>query len=539
MEDNNKLSVSVDETVFDGQTEQGVELDYVLPDYCPDIFKILSCALTPGTVSYTVSNDGRLNIDGIVYIKVLYLAENSDNVQCIDQRYTYSKTVDMSRGGFAAEPVVTLQMKSDYCTCRAVSPRRIDVRGAVSCRIKATASVEYTLPKMPDGLQVRYEEMSCCGKTLCAQKQLTIREEIDTGASGIAFILQCNATPRITDLRVIADKAVLKGTVTVNALYGTFSDSSESPENSGASDTEKMTADIPISAILDIDGITSAHRNFPEICVMNCELLPKTDSGILSCELLVECRVRAQLDDTVRIATDAYSTEYETELTTNLLKVSSEPQTLSQNITVHTDMNVDKGEIRSVWDAASELKNAVCRPEENGLKLTGQLCIAVYGVNTDGVPFFCEKQEPIEQVIAAENVNDSTLVDFTANVIDTGFAIKPDGNLEITSTITLDASLHNIKPVEAIGSVTVLEDQPKQKSDEFALRICYLDGSTDVAAVSPKAAHDASQIRATGAKADCWSIAKRYNTTVKAIMEENDIENCDEPLCGMIVIPTV
>ena len=108
------------------------------------------------------------------------------------------------------------------------------------------------------------------------------------------------------------------------------------------------------------------------------------------------------------------------------------------------------------------------------------------------------------------------LVDFTANVIDTGFSIKPDGNLDITSTINFEAVLHNITPIEAINTVTVHEDQPKQKSDEFALRICF-----------------------TGDKADCWNIAKRYNTTVKAIMEENNIENCDESLSGMIVIPTV
>lgn len=515
MEENTKPIVCVDEVVFDGQTEQGVELDYVLPDYCPDIFKVLSCTLNPAIVSYNASGDGRLNIDGIVYIKVLYTAEGSENVQCIDGRYTYSKTVDMSRKNIA-DPIISLQMKPDYCSCRAVSPRRIDVRGAVSCRIKASASVEYALPDIPDGLQVRTTEIDCCGKTLFAGKQMTVREEIDTGAAGIAFIMQCRAIPKITDLRVIADKAVLKGTVTINALYGV--PDTENLENSGAADTEKMTADIPISAILDIDGITSSHRTFPEISVMNCELIPKSDSGILSCELLVECRVRAQLEDTLSIATDVYSTEYDTEFTSNLLKISSEPRTLSQNITIHSNISTDKGEIRSVWDAASELKNAVCRPDDNGgLTLSGQLCITVYGSNTDGVPFFCEKQEPIEQSVTAENITPDTQVDFTANVIDTGFSIKPDGNLEITSTIGLDASLHTARTIEAIDTVTIREDQPKPKSDEFALRICY-----------------------TNDKTDCWSIAKRYNTTVAAIMEENDIESSDEPIDGgVIIIPTV
>lgn len=512
MEDINRPSICVDESIFDGQTEQGVELDYVLPDYYPDIFKVLSCTLDPQIVSYNVSGDCRLNIDGIVYIKVLYLAENSDNVQCVDQRYTYSKIVDMNRGSQpASEPVVTLRMKPDYCSCRAVSPRRIDVRGAVSCHIKASATTEYPLPDIPEGLQIRTTEVDCCGKTLSAQKQLSVREEIDTGSGGIAFIMQCSAVPKVTDLRVIADKAVLKGTVTINALYGTKD--AESAEG-GASGTERMTADIPISAILDIDGITSTHQTFPEIIVMNCELIPKPESGILSCGLLVECRVRAQHEETMLIAADVYSTEYETDFTSNLLKITTEPRTISQNITVRTDINVEKGEIRSIWDASATLTNAVCRPDGNGsIKLTGTLCVRVYGSNTDGVPFCCEKQEPIEQIISANNVTDDTTADFSANVIDTGYAIKPDGNLEITSTIALEACLHNIVPVEAIDAVTIHEDMPKPRDDEFALRICYMGDSSD-----------------------CWSIAKRYNTTVKAVMEENDIESCDEPLEGMIVV---
>ena len=75
MEETSKTAVFIDEIIFDGQTEQGVELDYVLPDYCPDIFKILSCSLTPKIVSYSVSSDGKLSLDGVVYIKALYLTE--------------------------------------------------------------------------------------------------------------------------------------------------------------------------------------------------------------------------------------------------------------------------------------------------------------------------------------------------------------------------------------------------------------------------------------------------------------------------------
>ena len=513
MEEKTLTAVHIDETVFDGAAEQGVELDYVLPDYCPDIFKILSCTLTPKIASYNVSGDGRLNLDGVVYIKVLYLAENSSDVYCIDQRYTYSKTVDLKpKSELTDPPLVTLGVKSDYCSCRAASPRRIDVRGAVSCRIKAVASSEYALPALQSGLQVRRKTVECCSKTLFAEKQTVVREEIETGASGVAFILQCDAVPKVTDLRVIADKAVLKGTVTINALYGVAN-----PETNGCSETEKMSADIPISAILDIDGITDAHRTFPEISVMNMELIPKSDSGIISCELLVMCRVRAQLEQTAEIPTDVYSTDYETEFTSTLLKISAEPRTISQNVTVRTNLVADKGEIRSVWDVSSELKNPVCRPNADGeLVLSGQLFCRAFGKSADGVPFLAEKQEAVEQVIPAADITQDTVIDFNAAVTDTGFSIKSDGTLELTCSIGFDASIHSIKPVEAISTVVVSEDKPKDRSDEFALRICYTNDSSD-----------------------CWSIAKAFNTTVRALMEENEIEDENAPLSGMIVIPSI
>jgi hypothetical protein len=65
-----KQPVRLTETIYDGQTEQGVEFDYVLPDYYPDIFKILKCQLTPRVISYSVSGS-QLFIDGVTYIKVL------------------------------------------------------------------------------------------------------------------------------------------------------------------------------------------------------------------------------------------------------------------------------------------------------------------------------------------------------------------------------------------------------------------------------------------------------------------------------------
>ncbi len=525
-----KSAVYMDETVFDGQSEQGVELDYVLPDYYPDIFKILSCTLTPRIVSCNVSGDLKLNLEAIVYIKALYLTDNSSDVHCIDQRYTYSKLIDIGKNLSdvtvdSSALRLNIIPKSDYCNCRAVSPRRLDIRGAVSCGIRAAApvhhdlfsvcsSAESTEPSTVHPLEVRTQEISCCGKTLSAEKQLTVREEIDTGAAGIGFILESNAIPRVTDLRIVADKAVLKGTITVTALYGLPGEN-----GSGCGKTEKMTADIPISAILDIEGISDNYLTMPGITIMNIELLPRTDSGMISAELSVNCTLRAVSRETVCIASDAYSVDYETDITSSRLRVCTEPRTLSRTLSVKSALAYNDGEIHSVWDCCGEIKNPVCRPNTEGaLVLTGTLCLSAYGTNSEDIPFYIEKQEPLEQIIEADNITPDSFADFTAAVTDTGFSIQGSEGIDITVTIEFNGVVENILPIEAITSVKLLEDKPKKKNTDYALRICYT-GENEAAGV--------------------WDIAKRYNTTVKALMEDNGIEDSSQPLSGMIIIPTV
>lgn len=118
MEEMNRKAdaVFMTETLFDGQTEQGVELDHVLPDYYPEIFRILKCCLSPRVISAAVSGN-KIMLDGVVLIKVLYLAENSTALHCVEQRYTWSKTVDIAgkAENLCGEPRITVVPRTDYC----------------------------------------------------------------------------------------------------------------------------------------------------------------------------------------------------------------------------------------------------------------------------------------------------------------------------------------------------------------------------------------------------------------------------------------
>ncbi len=504
-------AVFMTETLFDGQAEQGVELDHVLPDYYPEIFKILKCCITPRVTSTAVSG-GKLMLDGSAAIRVLYLSENSTAVNCLEQRYTWSKTIELGKSSEnCSEPVVTVLPRTDYCNCRAVSSRRIDVRGAVSFRITVVCASKFTLPSLPEGLQVLRREIPCTSQPIFTDRQIAVREEIETGAPGIEYIVSCDAAAHVSDVRIIANKAVIKGTVTVNALYGVHTD-----EHPGCDELEKMTADIPISQIIDLPGLTDQHSCRPEFTVKSCELLPKSDSGILSCELLLGCRCNAVSPATAEIPCDVYSTEYECSSTAASLRVPSAPRSVSGQLSVRSSVSCGSGEIESVWDCRSDMYNVICRPDGDALLVTGQLCVQAVGRCSGGVPFFEEKQEAFEQRIPAEGLTHDTSVSHRETVTETGFAIRSDGTLDVTARAEFTGELTDSTPVTAISSAVILTDKPKERAGEHSLRICY-----------------------TGTGESCWDIAKRCNTTVEAVMSENEIHDRDEEISGMIIIPMV
>ncbi|MCH5196359.1 MAG: DUF3794 domain-containing protein [Oscillospiraceae bacterium] len=504
MEKEEKQGIYAEQTIYDSVLEQSAEIDCIVPDYCPEVFRTLSGSLSPRIMSYAVSSDGKLSIDGEIIARAVYANEEGGQLCCVTGRTTFSKTVDI--GSYAENVNITLS--ESYCTCRAVSQRRIDVRGAISVGIRAFGCTTVNQPDIPDGLELKTEEISCAGKTLFSSKKLVIREEIDTGASGISFIMDSSAVPKITDLRIVADKAVVKGTVCIEALYGLAL-----PDSSASVQAEKMSADVPVSAILDVTGISDEYTVIPSVSVLGFELIPRTESGVMSCEITAECSLKAAEESKVKIASDAYSTSFETETATGKIKLGSVPKPVSQNFQLKLSVKNDT-DIASVWDARAEIRNAAARVVENDLVLSGLLRCKAYGKSADGTVFCIEKQEPFEQKLLS-GISENASVNFSTVVSGTSFAIMPDNTLEITAMCDVSGDMREIIAYDALTSAKILEDKPKQNDGEFAIRICYAD--------EPR---------------DCWDIAKEYNTTVSALLEENTADD-ENKLEGMIVVPYI
>ena len=505
-----KEPIFLSEVIFDGQTEQGVELDYILPDYYPDIFKILKCSLTPGIISYNISGT-QLYCDGVVYIKVLYASENNSAINCVEQRYTYSKTIELSKP--AEKATVRISPKVDYVNCRAISGRRIDIRGAVSCKVKAVSSRKSEIISNAENLEIKKTPILYCGDKLSANRQFVVREDIETGSGGISSVIYCDAYAETTETKIISDKVIVKGEAKVKALYLIKKD--------GEDYTEVMDATVPLSQIIDLSGVSDSHSCSTNMRIMDCSLELKADENgeirMFGCDMTVDCTVTAIIESTLAVLNDVYSTEFDIEYTKAPMKVEYAPQNMKKQLSLKTNLECGEGSLSEIYDCRCDISNIICRRNtENELIVVGQCSVQAIGKLSNGNTVCLDKNQPFEIVAETAVFTENSEIDPYITITDTSFSIVGENTIDVRVSMSVEGMLYQTRTVDVIKDIIVFTDKPKHKDTDYALKMYYADENEEI-----------------------WSIAKRFNTSLQAIMFENDLD-CEKLTAPcMLLIPIV
>ena len=129
--------------VFDGSCEVPIDTEYNLPDYCPDIQKVLKCRVVPEISSYGISED-TLRCEGVCDIRVLYLDPRGEGLKCCDFTKEFSATIKVKSAQEKA--VAWVRAAVEHVNCRAVNARRIDLHLAMSLKALAVVQRQELIP---------------------------------------------------------------------------------------------------------------------------------------------------------------------------------------------------------------------------------------------------------------------------------------------------------------------------------------------------------------------------------------------------------
>lgn len=504
-----RQGVCVNDLIYEGSLEQADDSDITLPDYCPDIQRILKCLIVP-QVTGTQASGGRITVDGAVLIRLIYVCEQG-RIHCFEQTHPFSRFVEVQN--MPEEACAQVQAKTEYVNCRAVSQRRIDVHASVTLMIKAVAPRSEELIDQAEGcgVQIRRSCVPVSSVQCCVQRGFTVSEVMELGRSQppIAQIITSCASVRVQDIKVIPNKILLKGELEVRTLYCS---------EDGNSQAEKITNCIPISQILEADGIGEDCRSDVRLEVACLEVTPKSDAEgelrLLDITARICASVCAYVDAQAPMVMDAYSTAYELSAERKIVRLARLTDTFSDTALCRGALEVPGSGVSSVMDLWSGGITVSVSVRDGQLVVSGTVTVCMLLIDSGGDIQYLERQTDYEYLRRLENGDVPVNCDPVVRAGAMDYVLSGESKVDVRIELTVTASIFEMVEKKVVTQISLMEDQPK-KTAASALTIYYCDAGENV-----------------------WDIAVRYNTTVQAIMGENQLADETVPEKCMLLIPS-
>lgn len=495
--DLNKYKFSMLDNIFQGVQEIPVDCDLTLPDYCPDIGKILKCQISAGVHSRNISGD-QLSIEGNSKLELLYSDLEKNTIRCFKTEIPFSQNLNIKNSSqFSA---ATFNIKREYINCRAVSPRRIDIHGAFSLKINVfgTKNYEITSDISSDDIKQKKSDVSFSQLSSLFQHQINISEILDLGSdkSIPEFIIKSNLNISDIECNSNNERINIRAKINIKILY-------ISDIETGKIDS--VENDIPINETIDASGVMDDNifMIIPEIIYHEEKISTDSENigNLINEDIKIMMTIFAFQDDETKIINDAYSTEYETELSCENFKFKKFSGILNENI-IHKELikNSDN-KFFKILDIWSNSYSAGFSKKDLNSSFELKINLCILAINPDFVPFYIEREIKFSKELY-ENI-DSKISDSYIFMSITGIDYKIINNdeIEVKLNIQINANMYDESEYNLVENITSNESAPKIKDLNTALTIYYANAGENI-----------------------WDIAKHYGTTIEKIQDENDID---------------
>lgn len=494
-----------------------MELDYILPDYYPEIFRIIRCTACPSVTACSVNGD-RLSYELSVELKIIYCGGNGMNICTVERRMNYSGSVDLEDNGML--PAARIIPTVEYMNCRAVTGRRIDIHGAVSVAITVTAEKMRSVISDVFGGNVllKKQQLTCPSPEIYTEKRVTVSEKLDLGSEKppVSDILRCSAVVMSSENKAIANKLAVKGDVKVNMLYACRSEDAE------GSQPEAMQFTVPYSQIMDMDGLDERYDVRSNVSVAGCELRPESDGSgdarSVECEIILLITCTAERYSEIFAVADEFSTSCETSHKTENIRIPCRPQAVDQTRTVKGTAEQHDGNIERVYDAWCEISSCDTVREEDGtLTAAGKALLCCMCAGSGGEPVICTAEVPFRfENLGSGTYSPDVTCDIEAVPLSVSYSLTSDNAAEIKAELRFGGEIRDFFRFDGITEITADEENAAVSDTDISIKLYFARKGEDL-----------------------WETAKRCRTSPREIMEENGLDSDIMAEDGMIVIPIV
>lgn len=494
--------------VFSTYAEQNIDADINLPDYCPDILRVLKCSVEPCIISSKISGD-RINTDGNAYVRVIYADENN-NICTYEQPYPFSKYVET--GGDKTGALFT-SADVQYVNCRAVNKRRLEMHAMIRLSVKIcdVEKMQVVDCISDDCVQAKMQPVEFSNITACECKLFPVNETaaIPEDYLPAQRIVNTSAVPVISESKVIQGKILIKGEIDVGIIYCI-------DNNFGECINYSYT--IPVNQVLEVSGLDENSRCqvLPEI--LSSDFSVRNDAQnqprLIDINLVVAAKVNAYNEECINCITDAYSicgalqTEYEQ------MNFYKKTESINDTFIFRNDLDfsaLSPASVSAVWFDKPSLKKRI---SDGKIIFSGTAAAHILLTDTDNKPVYCDRDFDFEYSKSI-SCSDDAFISASVNVTGCSFGAVSDGSSEVRAEFVLCADVFSSMQCRALISADVIScNIPDGRIPSIVVYFSDCDESV-------------------------WDIARKYSTTVQLIKKENNLSSDILPCGSPVLIPVI
>lgn len=500
-------NVRINEPVFENTADHPVESDVMLPDYCPDIARILKAEAFAVVDTKTLETN-RMTVGGNFCVKIIYIPDNSSSIRCFTYENAFNHSFDVNCSDRNA--MSRVKAKIDYVNCRPIGPRRLQIKASISINAKVWSEKdeEFVTDSDDERVELQRRQMKASSLIGMSEKPFKVEEELEVGYGkpAIAAIIRSDATAVVQDYKVISNKIIAKGELLLHTLY--------SPDLSD-NKLEVMDHSIALSQIIDLEGVDEESICSVNFAVLDVRVEATTngdgENRMLAATVTINAQANASKMQNFTAIADAYSPTFEMNIQMKPISIEYVSDVIRASETVRLSVEMDDS-VASVTDCTAKAEITGVKSNGRSLVISGEMTVSAIAADIQGGPAFIEKVLPFTVSEEMRSPCDNMRSEPELTVVSVAFSLA-SGRVDMRVDCTVSAIVYGIYNENVASDMNIDESKPKDCKQK-TLTLYFADKGEGL-----------------------WDIAKRYNTSMDAIRRENNLEADSLPERSMLLIP--
>lgn len=490
----------------DNSVEETVEAELSLPEYMPEILRVIKVSAEPQIVSCRLVGE-RVTVDGACRLLMIYTAEDG----CI---YSFSQTRQFTRHCEKTEFTDAIDWNANarvsYVNFRATGTKKAEIKAGINIQFNVYTQLVQQVLSIPAECKVEKKESHIeafslgCKKT----KNFSMSDTVSLGTPA-AYILGTRATAVITEIKKINNKLMLRGEAVGEISY---------VNSDNRAVVEHLIHSVPINQIVEVEGLEEHFEGSVTLSVNAFDVLPKGEHGsfITAVDLSfgIDACVTMWERKNYSIISDAYCTETPVKLEKKENKFLDSLCEIKDTYICDNTFTVSGEGVDSVVDSSGEISNLKISCKDGDLLLEGDLSVSL--VIKDTASSFIELKKIFEFGYQKHIgvFQDSVYCEPQVSVLSVKCSAKNQNTIDVRGELLISGSVCGEVLINSVSQITEV-DEPLHKP-RLPVTVYFPEREEE----------------------SLWDIARRYNTTVTAIAEENVLSGDTTEKLKVLFIPS-